>query len=70
MSAANDAFCLSTKDASRELGCQQWHVQRVCEIGKFPEPPRIGRQRAFRRSDLPALRKALQEVGYLPAKQG
>jgi hypothetical protein len=50
---------LSTGDVARRLKCQVWQVQRVCERGLYPEPPRLGGHRLFRKSELPAMRKAL-----------
>ena len=60
-----DPHCRSTADVARQVGCRPWHIRRICEKGLLPEPPRVGRQRAFRPSDLPALRAALAKVGYL-----
>lgn len=65
-----DPYCLSSADVARELGCAQWQIARICEKKLYPDPPRIGRQRAFRRGELPAIRTALIAAGYLKAVEG
>jgi hypothetical protein len=43
-----------------------WQIRRVIERGLFPEPARIGPYRIFAPDQLPLLREALVQAGYLP----
>ncbi len=52
-------------DLAREFGLQTWQVQRVANLGKLPEHPKVGNLRVVYQSDLPACRAALEGAGYL-----
>lgn len=56
---------LTTREAGKRLGADDWMVRRVFERGFLPEPPRLGSRRIVRASELPALKKALIAGGYL-----
>jgi hypothetical protein len=46
---------------------QGWRVRQLFTTGVLPEPRRFGNSRIFFDEDLPAIRAALVEAGYLPA---
>jgi hypothetical protein len=54
------------KAASR-LGCQAWQIRRLFERGILPEPGRVGAYRVIPERDLPKIKAALIEAGYLKA---
>jgi hypothetical protein len=50
-------------------GLQTWHVRRLFERGLLPEPERLGTCRIVARADLPKIREALIEAGYLQVSE-
>jgi hypothetical protein len=56
---------MDTRDAARVLGVEPWQVARLYQKGLVDEPPRVGNSRVLTPQDLPALRTAFQEAGYL-----
>lgn len=56
---------LTVGQVAELLGAQTWRVQRLIERGLGPKPSRIGRHQVFRKDDVPAVKKALQDAGYL-----
>jgi len=60
---------LQLGDVAARLGCREWQLRRLFERGLVPEPARAGRGRVFTEADLPALRSALVNAGYLPSDQ-
>jgi hypothetical protein len=59
---------MDTTDVARVLGVEPWMVARLYQRGLVDEPPRCGNSRVLTPSDLPALRSALEQAGYLPGK--
>jgi hypothetical protein len=51
-------------EVSEIFGVPVWCVRRIFERKLLPEPQRIGPFRAIPESDLPAVGKALNAVGY------
>jgi hypothetical protein len=60
---------LTTGEAARRLGAAEWQVARLFVRNLLPEPARFGRYRLIDESDLPQLREALVEAGYLQVAQ-
>jgi hypothetical protein len=56
---------LTLGTAARSLGVRTWQLRRLFERGLMPEPPRVGVYRVIAVADLPGLKAALQEAGYL-----
>jgi excisionase family DNA binding protein len=52
-------------EAARRLGVDTWELRRLYEKGQLPDPPRIGRHRLIRGSELPRLRDLLREAGKI-----
>lgn len=50
-------------------GTQAWRVRRLFERGLVADCERVGRQRVVKESELPAIRKALADAGYLKKKK-
>lgn len=46
-------------------GCKPWQVRRLFERGLLPPAPRIGAYRMIAVADLPRIRRALRDAGYL-----
>jgi hypothetical protein len=71
MSAAANTLegLMTLGQAAVALGCRDWHLARLFERRLVPEPARVGRQRVFTADDLPPLRQALIEAGYLSVSQ-
>jgi hypothetical protein len=57
-------------EAADRLGVQSWRLARLFRQGHHPEPPRLGRYRVVRESELPALRAALLKAGWLKPRVG
>ena len=55
----------TTREAAAAVGIFDWQARRLYARGKLPEPIRFGPYRLIRREDLPALRQAAIEAGYL-----
>lgn len=55
-------------EIARETGATQWQVRRLFERGLLPPAERIGLYRVVRAEDLPAIRTALIQAGYLEAE--
>lgn len=51
--------------AAKSLGVRAWQLRRIFERGLMPEPPRVGAYRVIAVADLPRLKAALQDAGYL-----
>jgi hypothetical protein len=49
----------------RFLNCEHWQLVRCYQRGLVDEPPRVGNSRVLTPADLPALRSALEQAGYL-----
>ncbi len=64
-----DATYLTVGEAAMRLHCLEWRLRRVFERGLLPEPLRLGRYRLIPVADLPKIQKAMEDVGYLPAKR-
>ncbi len=58
---------LTLGQVALQLGCLTWQIQRLYQRGILPEPPRLGQHRLVTEKDLPKIRKALLEAGYLAA---
>ncbi len=56
---------LTTGTVAKRLGVRTWQVRRVCEDGRVAERGRLGAYRFWFEEDLPGVRKALVEGGYL-----
>jgi hypothetical protein len=56
---------LSIGDVALALGCRPWQIRRVIGRGLIAEPPRVGPYRVFVTGDLPRIRAALKEAGYV-----
>jgi hypothetical protein len=59
---------MTFSEAAAEIGCETWHVRRVHERGLMPTPAKVGVCRVVARRDLPKLRRALEQAGYLKAE--
>ncbi len=71
MSARSTATTTTVPQAARLLGVPTWCVRRLYESGRLPEPPRAGGYRLIDAADLPAIRAALGEAGYIrPRERG
>ncbi len=49
---------ISTGDLGRLLGCPRWLASRL--VDGIPDTPRIGRNRAVRRKDVPKIKRLLE----------
>jgi hypothetical protein len=49
------------------LGCREWQIDRLIKRKLIPEPGRCGRFRTFVEEDLPTIRRALVDAGYIVA---
>lgn len=56
---------LTLGEASDQLGCQAWKLRQCFARGLHPEPPRAGRYRLIAQSQLPVLRRILEQNGYI-----
>ena len=56
---------LTIGQVAARFGVLAWQVRRLFESGKLPEPPRMGVYRAISPDDLPVIKRALQDAGYL-----
>src|SRR5262245_2354429 len=54
-------------DAANHCGVRPWQVRRRFENGKLPPAPRVGAYRVIAKADLPLVKKALEEAGYIKA---
>jgi hypothetical protein len=64
---------LTLGQAAAALGLRDWQLARIFRRRLVPEPARLGRMRMIAVSDLPALRRVAEKVGYLsptPAANG
>jgi hypothetical protein len=57
----SDKPLLTVGEAARELAVPEWQVRAVFSEGLLPEAPRVGRSRALRREDLPAIAEKVRE---------
>jgi hypothetical protein len=64
LATANRPY-LSLGELADSLGVQSWRIARLFELGVLPEPPRIGRQRAIPKGEVPAVVDALRKRGWL-----
>ena len=55
----------TTGAIARHFGVPVWQVRRLVERGLLQEPARIGQYRLFTPEQLPAIRAALVQAGYL-----
>lgn len=46
-------------------GVQSWQVRRLFQRGLLPPAPRVGTYRVVAAADLPAVKQALRDAGYL-----
>jgi DNA-binding transcriptional MerR regulator len=65
---SSTADYLSTGQAALRLRCLPWQLHRLWDRGLLPEPRRYGRYKLIDPADLPQIRRALEEAGYLPAE--
>ena len=56
---------LSTGQAAKKVGIRSWEVSRLYERGMMPPAARAGNRRIIPIEDLPALREAAKQAGYL-----
>jgi DNA-binding transcriptional MerR regulator len=56
---------LSIGNVAERLGVEPWQVRRVFEKGLLPPASRLGPWRVFAEGDLPRIKAALVERGYL-----
>src|SRR4051794_7566913 len=59
---------LSIGQIAASWGVAAWKVRRLYERGILPPAARVGAYRVVPITDLPKIKAALREVGYLPAK--
>jgi hypothetical protein len=64
------ALPLTIGAVAKANGVAPWQVRRLFERGILPEPPRMGCYRVLLPEDLPRVREALRQAGYLPKEQG
>lgn len=58
---------LTLGEVARHFGLQRWQVQRLAEQDRFAYV-RVGDRRVVYQADLPAVRQALVNAGYLMAQ--
>jgi hypothetical protein len=63
---AKQAPYLTVGAVAKHFGCCPWQVRRLFERRILPPATRMGAYRVVPSRDLPAIRRALQEAGYLP----
>jgi DNA-binding transcriptional MerR regulator len=51
---------------AEHFGVSPWQVRRLFERGMLLPAARVGAYRVVESSDLPEIKKALQNAGYLP----
>jgi hypothetical protein len=56
---------LTVGGVAKHFGLPAWQVRRLFETNRLPEPMRVGRYRIVTAADLPAIRAALVDAGYL-----
>jgi DNA-binding transcriptional MerR regulator len=54
---------------ARHFNCPAWQVRRLFERGFLPPATRVCPYRVVSASDLPTVKLALQDAGYLHAKE-
>jgi DNA-binding transcriptional MerR regulator len=54
--------------AAAQLGVEPWQVRRLYERGLLPPAARVGPYRVIDLGDLPRVKTALRDAGYLPAE--
>ena len=54
--------------AAIELRCAEHHLRKLCDHGRVPFT-RAGRYRVFDEANLPTIRDALVEAGYVKPEQ-
>jgi DNA-binding transcriptional MerR regulator len=65
----NQAPSYTTGALARHFGCEPWQIRRLFERGLLPPAQRVGAYRVIPASELPAVERALQTAGYLPAQR-
>jgi DNA-binding transcriptional MerR regulator len=55
----------TTGDLSKRFGVPVWQILSAIRRGYLQEPRRIGCYRVFTDDDLPRIKAALQQAGYL-----
>ena len=63
------ARLLTVPEVAKQFGCRAWKVRRLYERGILCNPPRAGQTRLIAERDLPRIRKALIDAGYLALQQ-
>jgi len=56
---------ISLGDVAKRLGCEPWQVRRLFEKRILPPAHRIGMYRVVEKNELPKIKTALVEAGYL-----
>jgi hypothetical protein len=56
----------TTGDLAKHFDRPVWQILQTMRRGFLEEPPRIGIYRVWTEADLPRVRQALIEAGYLP----
>jgi hypothetical protein len=58
---------LTLGQAAKQIGCKRWQLQRAFDRELLPDPQRIGLFRVVAAEELPQIKLALQQCGYLRA---
>jgi DNA-binding transcriptional MerR regulator len=56
---------MTTATVAKKFGVKTWQVRRLYEKGLLAEPSRAGQYRLIDPADLPRIKRALKEAGYL-----
>lgn len=56
----------TTGDLAAHFQVRDWQIRRVFERGLVQERGRLGKYRLVYHGDLPAVERALRQLGYLP----
>ena len=55
----------TTREVADLLGVETWQVRRLFEDGTLPEPQKFGGKRAIPRTQISAIRDAMESRGWL-----
>ena len=61
----NESETLTAGQVADITGVQLWRLHRLIARGLIAEPRRIGHFRVFSRAELPAIRQAAEQAGYM-----
>jgi DNA-binding transcriptional MerR regulator len=63
------ASVMTLGDVARLVGVDVWQVRRLYERGLLPPAARVGGKRVVSAAELPRVRRALTEAGYLRSEE-